>query len=92
MNDSPSSVMAGSLRYMASSRQMIIWVLVAAIVLFFVLSPGLILTLPAKSRAAGGSGRLFGSGETSFGSILMHTIVFTGILLLILLWLGFFKK
>ena len=47
------------------------------VILFFVLSPGVLLTLPPVGK------KILMSGETSITSALVHTVVFVGILYLI---------
>lgn len=49
----------------------------ALAILFFVLSPGVLLTLPPVGK------KIWMSGKTSITSALVHTIVFVGILYLI---------
>ncbi len=46
-------------------------------ILFFVLSPGVLLTLPPVGK------KIWMSGQTSITSVLVHAIVFVGILYLI---------
>ena len=41
-------------------------------ILFFVLSPGVLLTIPAGSKG------LFMSGQTSITAVFVHTLVFVG--------------
>jgi hypothetical protein len=47
------------------------------IVLFFILSPGVLLTIPAGARG------LFGSGQTSVAAALVHAFVFVFVLKMI---------
>jgi hypothetical protein len=44
--------------------------MLAAVVLFIVLSPGLLLTLPPVGR------KVFMSGQTSYAAIFVHALVF----------------
>lgn len=44
--------------------------MLAAVVLFILLSPGLLLTLPPVGRA------VFMSGKTSYAAVLVHAVVF----------------
>ncbi len=46
-------------------------------ILFFVLSPGVLLTLPPVGK------KIWMSGQTSITSVLVHAVVFVGILYLI---------
>lgn len=46
------------------------WALIGASVLFFALSPGVLLTIPAGSRG------LLRSGQTSIAAAAVHTLVF----------------
>jgi len=48
--------------------------LVAAVLLFVVLSPGLLLTLPPVGN------KIFMSGKTSLMAIVVHAVVFAGLL------------
>ncbi|XP_061336954.1 uncharacterized protein LOC133284019 [Gastrolobium bilobum] len=56
---------------------------VIAVVLFVLLSPGLLFQLPAKGRVVA-----FGSMQTSGVSILVHTIIFFGLITIFLLAIG----
>jgi hypothetical protein len=46
--------------------------------LFFILSPGILLTIPARSRG------LFLSGQTSIEAAAVHAVVFMGVLYLLM--------
>jgi hypothetical protein len=48
-----------------------------ATVLFIILSPGLLLTIPPVGK------KFFRSGETSLQSILVHAVIFFGLLMLL---------
>ncbi|KAK7319027.1 hypothetical protein RJT34_03736 [Clitoria ternatea] len=56
---------------------------VISVVLFVLLSPGLLFQLPAKGRVVA-----FGSMQTSGLSILVHTIIFFGLITIFLLAIG----
>ncbi|XP_012572296.1 uncharacterized protein [Cicer arietinum] len=56
---------------------------VISVVLFVLLSPGLLFQLPAKGRVVA-----FGSMQTSGISILVHTIIFFGLITIFLLAIG----
>ncbi|KAK3183156.1 hypothetical protein Dsin_030442 [Dipteronia sinensis] len=53
---------------------------VIAVVLFVLLTPGLLFQLPGGGRIVG-----FGNMQTSFASILVHTIIFFGLLTIFLI-------
>ncbi|KAJ6713727.1 hypothetical protein OIU85_025363 [Salix viminalis] len=54
-----------------------------AVVLFVLLSPGLLFQLPGRRRVAE-----FGSMQTSGMAILVHTIIFFGLLTIFLIVIG----
>ncbi|KAG4990021.1 hypothetical protein AAZX31_11G256800 [Glycine max] len=56
---------------------------VIAVVLFVLLSPGLVFQLPGKSRVVE-----FGNMQTSAVSILVHTIIFFGLITIFLVAIG----
>ena len=56
---------------------------VIAVVLFVLLSPGLLFQLPGKSRVVE-----FGNMQTSGLSILVHTIIFFGLITIFLIAIG----
>ncbi|XP_047159419.1 uncharacterized protein LOC124829878 [Vigna umbellata] len=56
---------------------------VIAVVLFVLLSPGLLIQVPGKSRVVE-----FGNMQTSGVSILIHTIVFFGLITIFLIAIG----
>jgi len=56
---------------------------VISVVLFVLLSPGLLFQLPAKGKVVA-----FGSMQTSGLSILVHTIIFFGLITIFLLAIG----
>ncbi|OWM89774.1 hypothetical protein CDL15_Pgr024522 [Punica granatum] len=56
---------------------------VIAVVLFVLLSPGLLFQLPGKHRII-----QFGSMQTSGISILVHTIIFFGLITIFLIAIG----
>ncbi|KAL3511454.1 hypothetical protein ACH5RR_030855 [Cinchona calisaya] len=58
---------------------------VIAVVLFVLLSPGLLFQLPGRSRIVE-----FGNMQTSGLSILVHTIIFFGLITIILIAIGSF--
>uniref|UniRef100_A0A6C0DCN4 Uncharacterized protein n=1 Tax=viral metagenome TaxID=1070528 RepID=A0A6C0DCN4_9ZZZZ len=51
--------------------------MLAPVLLFIALSPGILLTLPPVGK------KVFMSGQTSIESVLVHALVFTGILYLL---------
>ncbi|KAG5029404.1 hypothetical protein AAZX31_05G137500 [Glycine max] len=56
---------------------------VISVVLFVLLSPGLLFQLPAKGKVVA-----FGNMQTSGLSILVHTIIFFGLITIFLLAIG----
>ncbi|KAK7400030.1 hypothetical protein VNO78_11228 [Psophocarpus tetragonolobus] len=56
---------------------------VISVVLFVLLSPGLLFQLPAKGKVVA-----FGTMQTSGLSILVHTIIFFGLITIFLLAIG----
>ncbi|KAG2406898.1 uncharacterized protein HKW66_Vig0061550 [Vigna angularis] len=56
---------------------------VIAVVLFVLLSPGLLIQVPGKSRVVE-----FGNMQTSGVSILIHTIIFFGLITIFLIAIG----
>ncbi|ESW35771.1 hypothetical protein PHAVU_001G263200 [Phaseolus vulgaris] len=56
---------------------------VIAVVLFVLLSPGLLFQLPGKNRVVE-----FGKMQTSGVSILVHTIIFFGLITIFLIAIG----
>ncbi|OVA09568.1 Protein of unknown function DUF3339 [Macleaya cordata] len=56
---------------------------VIAVVLFVLLTPGLLFQLPAKGRIVE-----FGNMRTSGASILVHTIIYFGFIVLFLIVIG----
>lgn len=56
---------------------------VIAVILFVLLSPGLLFQLPAKEKGVD-----FGNMKTSGVSILVHTLIFFGFMVLFLIVIG----
>ncbi|GMN49266.1 hypothetical protein TIFTF001_018432 [Ficus carica] len=56
---------------------------VIAVVLFVLLSPGLLIQLPGKNRVVE-----FGNMQTSGVSILVHTVIFFGLITILLIAIG----
>ncbi|KAJ9135509.1 hypothetical protein P3X46_032687 [Hevea brasiliensis] len=56
---------------------------VVAVVLFVVLSPGLLFQLPGKGRVVE-----FGNMQTSGASVFVHTIIFFGLITIFLIAIG----
>ncbi|XP_014493623.1 uncharacterized protein LOC106755910 [Vigna radiata var. radiata] len=56
---------------------------VIAVVLFVLLSPGLLIQVPGKSRVVE-----FGNMQTSGVSIFIHTIIFFGLITIFLIVIG----
>ncbi|KAJ8648923.1 hypothetical protein MRB53_001946 [Persea americana] len=56
---------------------------VIAVILFVLLSPGLLFQLPAKNRVVE-----FGNMQTSGVSVLVHTIIFLGLISIFLIAIG----
>ncbi|XP_058096203.1 uncharacterized protein LOC131241420 [Magnolia sinica] len=57
--------------------------IIVAVVLFVLLSPGLLVQIPARTRAVE-----FGNMCTSGISILVHSIIFCGILTIVVIAIG----
>lgn len=67
-----------------SDREMADWgPVVIAVILFVLLSPGLLFQLPAKNRVVE-----FGNMQTSGVSVLVHTIIFLGLISIFLIAIG----
>ncbi|KAK3439744.1 uncharacterized protein LOC104416706 [Eucalyptus grandis] len=56
---------------------------VIAVVLFVLLSPGLLFQIPGRHRVVE-----FGNMETSGASILVHTIIYFGLITILLIAIG----
>ncbi|XXG78466.1 hypothetical protein AAC387_Pa08g2406 [Persea americana] len=56
---------------------------VIAVILFILLSPGLLIQLPGRTRVVE-----FGNMSTSGLSILVHTIIFFGVLTILVIAIG----
>lgn len=49
------------------------------ILAFIVLSPGMLMTIP-PAKDCDGKAKFWASGQTSFGAVVMHALVFIGVL------------
>jgi len=70
-----------AVNYLRSGIIMDWWIVLLAVVLFIVLSPGVLLQIPGEEQTVS-----FNNWRTSLQSVLVHAVVFV-ILLLLISWL-----